>query len=85
MTDVKESKELLIAFVRVGKLAVKLLGDGVDLSDAFALAKALADEEFRQALFDGVAGAQNIPSEMKDIDALEAAEILKALYEQIQK
>ena len=41
-TGVVESKELLVALVRLGKLAAKQLGDGVDLSDAVAVAKAIS-------------------------------------------
>jgi len=85
MTDVKESKELLIALVKLGKLAAKQLGDGVDLSDAVAIAKALADEEFRKALIDGFSGLSSVPAELKDIDAAEAVALIGALYAEIQK
>lgn len=85
MTDVKETKELLIAVVRAGKLAIKLFKDGVDLSDAVAVVKAVADEDFRKCIADGAAGIENVPAEVKDIDVLEAGEILKALYEELQK
>lgn len=85
MTDVKETKELLIALVKLGKLAAKQFGDGVDLSDAVAIAKAFADEEFRAALMAGFAGLQGIPAEAKDIDAAEAIALLGVLYAEIQK
>ena len=73
-TGVVESKELLVALVRLGKLAAKQLGDGVDLSDAVAVAKALADEEFRKALVEGFSGLSSVPEELKDIDAGEAVQ-----------
>lgn len=85
MTDVKESKELLVALVKLGKLAAKQLGDGVDLSDAVAIAKALADEDFRSALLDGFTGLQAVPEELKDIDAGEAVELIGVLYAEIKK
>lgn len=85
MTDVKESKELLIALVKLGKLAAKHFGDGVDLGDAVALAKAFADEEFRAAIVDGFVGLQSVPAEAKDIDAAEAVQLLGELYAQLQK
>jgi hypothetical protein len=85
MTDVKESKELLVALVKLGKLAAKQLGDGVDLTDAVAIAKALADEEFRKALVDGFSGLQSVPAELKDIDAAEAIALMGVLYAEIQK
>lgn len=85
MTDVKETKELLIALVKLGKLAAKQFGDGVDLSDAVAVAKAFANEEFRSALMAGFAGLESIPVEAKDIDAAEAIALLGVLYAEIQK
>lgn len=85
MTDVKETKELLVALVKLGKLAAKQLGDGVDLSDAVALAKVLADEEFRKAILDGFAGLQDVPAEIKDVDAAEAIALVGVLYAELQK
>lgn len=85
MTDVKESKELLVALVKLGKLAAKQLGDGVDLTDVVAIAKALADEEFRTALVDGFSGLQSVPAELKDIDAAEAIALMGVLYAELQK
>jgi hypothetical protein len=85
MTDVKETKELIVALVKLGKLSAKLLGDGVDLSDAVALAKAFADEDFRKCIVEGFSGLQAIPAEAKDIDAAEAVELVGALYAELQK
>lgn len=85
MTDVKETKELIVALVKLGKLAAKQLGDGVDLSDAVAIAKALADEEFRSAIVDGFSGIQQIGDELKDIDAAEAVALVGVLYAELQK
>ena len=85
MTDVKETKELLVALVKLGKLAAKQLGDGVDLSDAVAIAKALSDEDFRAALVEGFSGLQLVPEEIKDVDAAEAIALLGVLYDEIQK
>lgn len=85
MTDIKESKELLVALVKLGKLTAKQLGDGVDLSDAVAIAKALADEEFRSAIFEGFSGLQGVPEELKDIDAVEAIQLVGVLYAELKK
>lgn len=85
MTDVKESKELLVALVKLGKLAAKQFGDGVDLSDAVAIVKALADEDFRKAIVDGFSGLQDVPAELKDVDAAEAIALIGVLYAEIQK
>ena len=85
MTDVKETKELLVALVKLGKLAAKQFGDGVDLSDAVAIAKALADEDFRKAILYGFAGLQDVPAELKDVDAAEAIALVGVLYAELQK
>jgi len=85
MTGIQESKELIIALVKLGKLAAKQLGDGVDLSDAVAIAKALADEEFRSCIVEGFSGLQSVPEELKDIDVEEAVQLIGVLYEEIKK
>ena len=83
MTEVQETKQLLIALVKLGKLAAKQLGDGVDLGDAVAVIKALSQEEFRKAIADGFSGIQAIPEEMKDLDAGEAIALVGALYAEL--
>ncbi|MFZ9891081.1 MAG: hypothetical protein ACO3FL_04460 [Ilumatobacteraceae bacterium] len=85
MTDVKESKELLVTLVRLGKVSAKLFGDGLDISDAVAVVKLVADEEFRQMCLDGFSGLSAIDDEFKDMDVAEAASLLKVLYDELQK
>jgi len=85
MTDVLETKQLLVALVRLGKLAAKQLGDGVDLQDGVALIKALSDNEFRKCLSDGFSGLQSVPEELKDIDAAEAVALIGLLYAELTK
>lgn len=82
---IDQSKELMVSLIRLGKLAAKHFGDGVDLSDAIAIIKVLADEEFRKAIFDGFEGIQSVPAEMKDIDAEEAVQLIGTLYAELQK
>jgi len=84
-TGIIESKELLASLIRLGKLAAKNLGDGVDFSDAVALVKAFADEEFRKALADGFTGISAIPAELKDIDGEEAKQLIGVLYAELSK
>ena len=85
MTDVKETKELLVAMVRVGKFVMKQAADGIDLSDGVALVKALADEDFRKDVFAGGAGIDQIPAELKDLSASEALELFDVILEQLKK
>jgi hypothetical protein len=57
MTDVKETKEVLVAAIKLIKTGSELAKDGIDLSDAVALgSKFISDEEFRTALVEGVKG-----------------------------
>lgn len=85
MTDVKESKEALVALVILGKAIANLAKDGLDLGDAVALgSKLIADEKFRNALVEGVKGLDKVGPELKDIAASEALELLGAVYEALK-
>lgn len=85
MTDVKETRELLVAMVRVGKFVMKQAADGIDFTDGVALVKALADEDFRKDVMAGGAGIDQIPAEMKDLSASEALELFDVILEQLKK
>ena len=77
MTDVKESKEAIKAIVKLVKVVKKAAADGLDLSDAVALGgKLVTDSEFREALVEGVKGAEKMPAEWKDLSLGEVAELL---------
>lgn len=85
MTDVKETKQLLVALVLLGKTIALVAKDGLDLSDAVALgSKLVSDEKFRDALVEGVKGIDQVPAELKDIAASEALELLGAVYEALK-
>jgi len=45
----------------------------------------LADEDFRRAILDGFAGIQDVPAEIKDVDAAEAIALVGVLYAELQK
>jgi hypothetical protein len=86
MTDVKETKEVLVAAIKLIKTGSELAKDGIDLSDAVALgSKFISDEEFRIALVEGVKGADKIIAEIKDMDVLEAGQLLKAAADELAK
>jgi hypothetical protein len=85
MTDVKETKQALVALVLLGKAVAAAAKDGLDLSDAVALgSKLVSDEKFREALVEGVKGIDQVPAELKDIAASEALELLGAVYEALK-
>ena len=85
MTDVKETKQTLVALVLLGKTIALAAKDGLDLSDAVALgSKLVSDEKFREALVEGVKGLDQVPAELKDIAASEALELLGAVYEALK-
>lgn len=85
MTDVAQTKQALVALVLLGKTIALAAKDGLDLSDAVALgSKLVSDEKFREALFEGVKGIDQVPAELKDIAASEALELLGAVYEALK-
>lgn len=85
MTDVKETKQALIALIVLGKAVAVAAKDGLDLGDAVSLgSKLVSDAAFRDALVEGVKGLDKVPEEIKDIAASEALELLGAVYEALK-
>jgi hypothetical protein len=77
MTGIQETKEAIKGIAELLVVVKDLAKDGIDLSDAVALgSKIVSDEAFRSALVNAVQGAQNIPAEIKDLDAAEVGELL---------
>lgn len=77
MTGIQETKEAIKGIAELLVVVKDLAKDGIDLSDAVALgSKIVSDEAFRGALIKAVQGAQNIPAEVKDLDAAEVGELL---------
>ena len=77
MTGIQETKEAIKGIAELLVVVKDLAKDGIDLSDALALgSKIVSDEAFRSALVNAVQGAQNIPAEIKDLDAAEVGELL---------
>ena len=85
----KETKELLLALAMVGKLVVDRVKDGVDLSDAAAVAQALlVDGELKSAVEAAVKDIDKIDDELKDFSVakgLELAQVIPQLIEVLQK
>ena len=77
MAGIEETKEAIKGIAELLVVVKDLAKDGIDLSDAVALgSKIVSDEKFRSALVKAVQGAQNIPAEIKDLDAAEVGELL---------
>lgn len=86
MSDVKESKEAILAVVSLGKYVSSLAADGLDLSDLGSLvAKFVGDAKFREALEAGVKGIDKVPEELKELDGSEAVELVAAIVDAIRK
>jgi hypothetical protein len=85
MTDVAQTKQALVAVIKLGKAVADLAKDGLDLGDAVALgSKLVSDEKFRDLLVEGVKGIDQVPAELKDIAASEALQLLGAVYEALK-
>ena len=83
--DVKETKEAVVALVKLGKVLAELAKDGIDWKDGAALAsKIVSDEAFRSALVAAVEGAGAIPAELKDIKLEEGIELALAVIGELK-
>lgn len=73
MSGIKETKEVVVFLAKVGEGVEKALADGkIDLSDALDFTGAV------MAIGAAVSGVGEVPSELKDLDASEAAELVNA-------
>lgn len=81
----KETKEALVALVKLGKFVADRLKDGAQLEDAVALADALMkDGEFKAVVMAGWKDADKIGDEFKDFSlakGLELAQVIPDLVE----
>ena len=78
----KETREMLLALVVLGKFVSDRLKDGVQLDDAVALGSALlVDGEFKRLVQAGYVGAELIDDEFKDFNLAKALELVQAIPE----
>lgn len=83
---IQETKEAVVASIKLGKFIAAQAKDGLDLKDAGALAAKIAgDAEFRGALLAGFEGASKIPAEVKDLDFSEGILLAQAVVEELKK
>lgn len=86
MTDVKETKEFVVAAIKLGKFVAEQAKDGLNWKDAAALAnKIMVDEAFRSALIGAIEGVQQIPAEVKDLSWNEGVELVTIAIAEFQK
>jgi len=83
---IKETKEALIACIKVGKLVMKQLNDGAQASDALEVAKQLlTNPTLRDSIVTAVAGSTEIVLEVKDLQLEEALELIESLVVEFTK
>lgn len=80
---VKETKEALLAAMKIGPMLVKQFKDGAQLADAVAIANALQTEPLKSVLAAAVENANMIPVEVKELDIVDGAELLSAIAAEI--
>jgi hypothetical protein len=82
MQGIKETKEALLALVLLGAFVAERAKDGLDLSDAVAVAQKLAgDPEFMAKVKAGIDGIGAVPAEIKDLTFAEILELAGVLPE----
>ena len=75
---IKEVREIIHGADRLAVAIIKLVSDGLDVTDAVALfAKFQNDTEFRKAMMDMVQGADKALKELKDLDLKESIQLAK--------
>lgn len=76
VAGIKETKELVVALGAIGPVLVKVLKDGVQATDAIALYNEIvANPAVKDAVLAAVDGIKLIPSELKDLSAVEIGEL----------
>ena len=86
MPGIKETTELMVAVNEVALFLVKTFKDGVDVGDFIAIwEKVTKDEEFKKVLEDAYKGYNLIPAEVKDLNLLEVADLVKLEMEYVAK
>lgn len=84
MEGTKETKEMLIGFLKLAALLAESFKDGVQAADALVvIQKIQSDEALKAALVEAYNGIDKIPAEMKDLSTAEAIELIAAALPEI--
>lgn len=82
--EMKETKELLIGLVLLGKLVADRVKDGVQIDDAIAIGEALLkDGEFKTKIEAAYKDADKINDEFKDFDFVKGLSLVQIVPELI--
>ena len=77
MSETKETKELVVGFLKLAGLMAESFKDGVQVADlATIFQKIQADPMLSKAIQDAYSDVEKIPAEIKEMGLAEAAEIL---------
>lgn len=83
--SVKESKEIVVALVKLYKEIAILAKDGIQPKDGFDLVVAIASKpELRNALLAAVQGASLAPAEWSPVEFGDIAEIVQAVVAELK-
>lgn len=86
MSGTKETKEAVLAVLKLAPILVKQFKDGVQGSDVVELyAKIMGNEEVKAAILAGYEGYQQVPDEVKDLSLAETIDLVIAILPEIQK
>lgn len=86
VAGIQETKEAVVALNEIALFLAIQLKDGLGADDATALyEKLLQDHEFKAKLFLAYDKYNQIPSEIKDIDAGEGLELVQVQVEYVSK
>lgn len=83
--SVKETKEILVGSIMIGKLISAQLKDGFQLQDLIAVVSdIMGNDEKKAKLQAAVADAQKSVAELKDISFVEGFELLTAALDELK-
>jgi hypothetical protein len=83
MAGIKETKEVVIAATDIAIAIVKQVKDGVQFSDALALAAALSSDPLKSEINDALSDINQVPAELKDLNAIEGIELASTVLAKI--
>lgn len=86
MSGVKETKEVLVAVLKVAPILVKQFKDGAQIEDVAALyAKFMSDADLKAAVMAAYDNYKMVGDEVKDLETAEIIELIMAALPEIQK
>lgn len=85
MSGVKETKEVLVAVLKVAPVLVKQFKDGAQVQDVAELyMKITADAVLKEAIMKAYEDYKLVGDEVKDLDTAEVIELLMAALPELQ-